>query len=329
MRIEDLHDSLRADAAWAETMARKVAKLCNVAEELSCDGAECSADVDEDDGETLVTLVLNIGKRRLHAQRPLAPVQPETAIGSTVAPLVEPSAPAVADQAPSVAKPAPEVAPKPAPVAETPKADRPGPGRKKTGPLTDDERAEVLRLSDEGWTPSGIAERLNRQATGFHLVVKNLLAAREDAEKAAASKSVEPKVDTPKARAAATAPNVDASELPAASHGGDADLPAAAQAVLDRVNAEMNGFSNADWKLVQRLRLLKRPGGWTMADDLDLVERLTAGQKLAEIAADMATDAEWLKGQFRLLCPASSHEEQARVIKVLRVMSRPAEVAAE
>lgn len=157
-------------------------------------------------------------------------------------------------------------------------------------PLTAAERHLADRMMDDNAGASAIAAALGRDPRGFYHILNKL-----------------PRAVPPKP-APAPKPPVPARVADATDPIGN--LPSAPASMAD-----------ADARVAQRIRHLARPAGWSWQDDLALVEGLSAGRKLADLAPDLAREVPMLRTRYAQLCPAGGIEEQMQVLRALRLLT--------
>lgn len=155
----------------------------------------------------------------------------------------------------------------------------------KSGPLDDDERMQVLELVAEGLTPAEIADRLFRPRRGFHLVVKNLVAAAETEEQEAEG------------------PDTEGPE-PVSSLGFTCAPPPGAPLKV----RELHRF----------LDRLGYPDPWTPAKDAILATMLANGEGLVNTVTALKLDRNQVKARWDALLPVKGIDEQSRLVAALQ-----------
>jgi len=216
-------------------------------------------------------------------------------------------APVEIDDVPGLASPLIKADRPTAPAAASDPEPAPIPSRAGE-PWTDEEDARAIEMKRDGMSARKIAEALGRpvQGTCFRLskVLQDRIKqpAKSPAAKSPAAIPAEPqtKADTPKG-AAVAAPQFDPT-TPLWFRQLDAVLTAI-------------GY--------------KTP--WTPALDLELVEELARGRRVAEVAADMKIDAAAVKARWFALTPDGrpTITEQEQLLKVLRHRAQGVAQAAE
>jgi hypothetical protein len=161
-------------------------------------------------------------------------------------------------------------------------------------PLTDEDRATILRMWDANETQGAIAKALNRDPRGFYHQVKRVLNARSEELRAQLQ------------REATSAP-----AMQTVHEFAPTDQPTANAVDAPPLGATLSGAEHA------RLDRLRPWGGWTAKMDLALVAGLTRGSKLAEVALDIGFDAAACKKRYAELVPDRTVEQQAAVLKAL------------
>jgi hypothetical protein len=179
----------------------------------------------------------------------------------------------------------------------------------KADPLTEDDRATILRLHRAGESSGAIAAALGRDPRGFYHQINSVVA---DATPTPVPAEVAPTATVP------SAPAVPVSEVAASVPAKSA--PSQETRIANAVDAPPPGkMTDADKRLDARLDALGNKGRWAdPADDLFLVEQLAKGAKLAVVALELDIDAKVCKMRFDELVPTKSPEEQAAVVRALR-----------
>ncbi len=179
----------------------------------------------------------------------------------------------------------------------------------KADPLTDDDRATILRMHRAGESSGAIAAALGRDPRGFYHQINSVVV---DATPTPVPAEVAPTAAVP------SAPAVPVAEVAASVPAKSA--PSQETRIANAVDAPPPGkMTDADKRLDARLDALGNKGKWAdAADDLFLVEQLAKGLKLAHVAADLAIELSACKARFELLVPTKTTEEQAQVAKALR-----------
>ena len=169
----------------------------------------------------------------------------------------------------------------------------------KSRPLDDDERARVLDLAVAGIPASIIADDLGRSRRGFHLVVKNLLAAAdaEQSDDADATEAGEPEDEEPE-------PSEQPTPEPVTSLGFTCDPPPGAPL---RVK-ELHRF----------LDRLGYPDPWTPTQDAILATMLANGEGLVNTVTALKLDRTQVKARWEALLPVKGIDEQARLVAALQ-----------
>lgn len=210
------------------------------------------------------------------------------------------AAPAVAPKSaePPVAAPAPESA-----------SDDPAP-QLVSGPLSDWEKSEILRMDRDGETRRAIADALGRKLQ----VVALFLTAQIGNDGKPKHKVTPP---------------------PAAEfvHVADAAAPAVDQALaavatppaVDQALAALADMTAPEREIWDHLGGLRMPKGWDHEMDLDMVEAFARGTKSAVIAADFGKDPQLVVDRYKQLTAVirddrghMSIEGQARFQSMLR-----------
>lgn len=243
------------------------------------------------------------------AARPESWEVPPIVIGGeqvAVDPAPAEAAPAVATKAaePPVAAPAPEGA-----------SDDPAP-QLVTGPLSDWEKSEILRMDRDGETRRDIADALGRKLQTVALFLtaqigndgkpRHKVAAPPAAEFVHVADAAAPVVDQTLAAVAA----------PAGAAPTVAPVPAA---------DPMAGLTAHEREIWTHLMGLRMPKGWDQEMDLDMVEAFARGTKASVIAADFGWDSQAVVDRYKQLTAVirddrghMSIEGQARFQSVLR-----------
>jgi len=194
-------------------------------------------------------------------------------------------------------------------------------GKKPLPPLwTEDEDARAIEMSVAGMSTKVIANTLGRpvEGTKFRLNVK--LRDRISAAKRAAAAPLQ--VDPAPAPADAPVARPEPRPEP---------RPPAPATLKPSVHA-FDASRPLWWRQIEAvLDSIGHKAPWTPALDLELIEELARGRKLAEIAADMRIDPAKVKDRFFTLNPAGrpSLVDQERLLQVLRARAAPAAQAAE
>lgn len=164
------------------------------------------------------------------------------------------------------------------------------------------EAAKIMALHGEGLSFNEIAAKTSRYPTAIYQLVKRMLAAQQ-ADKDAEAHLSAPEVSTPQAEenkaetaeaqpdpapevSAPVEPKVDTPSAPAKAGifmPADLSLPIGRREVRDWLNKIGN------------------PGAWDAGTDLELVEALTSGTKLPQIAADLGLDTKACKWRWNML----------------------------
>ncbi|WP_158589824.1 helix-turn-helix domain-containing protein [Gemmobacter lutimaris] len=219
-----------------------------------------------------------------------------------------------------------------APPAVAPAARKDQTAGQVTGPLTDDERAEIQRLDAEGVSRKEIARRLGRRTQTVALYLHGLA----HPPKGAAGKTEESKAAQP-------APVAEQASV-AVSDGADAvaEAPVAVKAapvgeiaegvvpVAAPTPAPVAGgaapFTARQRQIAAHVMRLHGRGDFDAATDLALVEQLTSGTKAGQVALDLGLDSAAVVGRFRALTAVIRDDRdrvtidgQADLLLVLRV----------
>jgi hypothetical protein len=179
----------------------------------------------------------------------------------------------------------------------------------KADPLTDEDRATILRMHRAGESSGAIAAALGRDPRGFYHQINTVVA---DATPTPVPAEVAPTA------AVTLAPAVPVAEVAASVPATRAPLQETP--VVNMVDAPPpGGLTSAEQRLDARLEALGNKGRFAdPADDLFLVEELAKGGKLAVVALELDMDARLCKMRFDALVPTKSPDEQAAVVRALR-----------
>jgi len=181
-----------------------------------------------------------------------------------------PSQPAV----PSAVVPPPD-APKAPPAAQ--------PDELVTGPLSEEERAEILRMDRDGVPRGEIAQALNRRVQVISLFLTAQIGSDGKARHKAPEPPAAPFVHVAEAAAAVVDKAVAAGAPPAPAVDPAADL---------------RGLDRDIWRHLDRLPMAK---GWDIEMDLDMVEAFARGSTPAIVAADLGCDSKAVVDRYKAL----------------------------
>lgn len=201
-----------------------------------------------------------------------------------------------------------------------------------TGPLTDDERAEIQRLDAEGVSRKEIARRLGRRPQTVALYLHGLanppkgVAGRTEEFKAAQPAPVAEQAsvaDTVGADAVAEAPvPVKAAPVGEIAEG----VTQVAAPTPAPVAGGAAPFTARQRQIAAHVMRLNGRGDFDAATDLALVEQLTSGTKAGQVALDLGLDSAAVVGRFRALTAVIRDDRdrvtidgQADLLLVLRV----------
>jgi hypothetical protein len=178
--------------------------------------------------------------------------------------------------------------------------------------FTPGEDSRMLQMADEGATYAEIGAALGRSEASISVRLVRV-------RKGQRPKSVAKVTLTPPVRAeVVVSPDLErrpAEPAPVLSIDGP-NVPAT---IVEAPPFEPPSAGRAALELDARLDALGNKGKWSdIADDLALVEGLTKGEKLAQIAIDLGIDAAVCKFRFAQLVPVPGIKEQADVIAALR-----------
>lgn len=257
---------------------------------------EPEVQIDRDDGVELVTIFVDLG-RPLEIEKPVVALPPPEAEQAAPEIVLEEASPLAEDGVDDTV----------APTAVDGTAERKAGMERRGGPLSDDEKRQVLALHDAGKHARLIADALGRPRKGFHLIVRNTLKARERAcsEKPAPHEDADP----PKREAPVSIPVVEktrANYAPAPPFG--------------------SSVGGEERDTLERLGKLPVSSNWSHGDDAALVRRLTQGEKPGRIATDLGVDRKWLRDRFHAICPEPTPEGQALAIRLLNQLARGSSV---
>lgn len=181
---------------------------------------------------------------------------------------------------------------------------RPGPV---TGPLSDEERAEIQQLDAQGVSRKEIARRLGRRSQTVALYLHGLA----NPPKGAAGKTEEFKAaqPAPVAEQASVADTVGADaavEVPVAVRAAPAgEIAEGVAPVAAPTPAPVAGgaapFTARQRQIAAHVARLSGRGGFDAAADLALVEQLTSGTKAGQVALDLGLDSAAVVSRFRAL----------------------------
>lgn len=167
----------------------------------------------------------------------------------------------------------------------------------KTGDLDDVEVLTVITMHERGANSGEIAKALGRDPRGFHHKVKAVIVENE-------AEAVQPD------------PHPSAHEP---------QPVAVAELVVEPATSSCAPVRYGDLTPSQRIELdrlfnLPRNDPFDLLTDIQIVQALGRGQKLAELALDLGIDAALIKARFALLCPEPTIEKQATVIRLLKLL---------
>ncbi|SER50631.1 hypothetical protein SAMN04490244_101295 [Tranquillimonas rosea] len=213
------------------------------------------------------------------------------------------------------------------------------PGQYATGPLTAEEKAQVLEMYDRDVPAGRIASALGRDPRGFYHKVKSTLSKRDAEKRKAATekrgkgkpqaqpkpaesgpviadeqpKAIDAQPEEPEAQPIeASAPHEvseDASEADALADLDEADAAPAASAT------EM---SRSQGEEVARLRALPKMPGWTPQRDLDLATHIFRGASFKAAAAALKTAEDRVRERWWQLHRDRTLDGQERLHRALK-----------
>jgi hypothetical protein len=203
-----------------------------------------------------------------------------------------------------------------------------------TGPLSDQERAEIQRLDAQGVSRKEIAKRLGRRSQTVALYLHGLA----NPPKGAAGKTEEYKAaqPAPVAEQASVADTLGADaavEVPVAVEAAPVGEIAGGVARRSAPNpAPVAGgaapFTARQRQIAAHVARLSGRGGFDAAADLALVEQLTSGTKAGQVALDLGLDSAGVVSRFRALTAVIRDDRdrvtidgQADLLLVLRAMA--------
>lgn len=173
-------------------------------------------------------------------------------------------------------------------------------GEKKTGPLDEDERIEVLRFHAEGMSSSEIADKLGRSRKGFGLVVKRTVDAGTEKNAATLPASAPPNAEAIKADVEA---EVDTPQ--ATSQGPFAFMPADTPLVERRLHGALNDIGYS--------------APWTPELDWRMAEAIARGDGVGNAAKAVGISSEAVIKRWRKMAPRESTlDQRERLLKALR-----------